>query len=128
LTLHLIDSKTYEKTNLSEAYLFISSTTDSQIVATCTEPNQNAGGPEELIGNEVINGLTFVHSTSEGAGAGNYYQQEIYRMVNKNMCHEVIYFVHYTNIGNYPPGIVTEFDRNALTQKFYSVFSTFTIK
>ncbi len=128
LTLHFIDSEAYEKTNLSEVYLFVSSTSEAQTVATCTEPNQSGGGPEYSVGNEVVNGLTFIHSTSEGAGAGNYYQQEIYRMVNKNVCHEVIYFIHSTNIGNYPPGIVTEFDRDALMQKLFSVFSTFTIK
>lgn len=128
LTLHLIDSKTYEKTNLSEVYLFISSSSDSQVVATCTEPNQMGGSPEQIVGNEVVNGYTFVHSTSEGAGAGNYYEQEVYRLVNKKVCHEVIYFIHYTNAGNYPPGTITEFDRDALTQKFLSIFNTFTIK
>jgi hypothetical protein len=97
-------------------------------VTTCTDPNPNGGGPEQVVGNEVINGYTFVHSTSDGAGAGNYYQQEIYRMVNKSVCYEVIYFIHYTNVGNYTPGTVTEFDSVALMQKFYGVFSTFTIK
>jgi hypothetical protein len=128
LTLRFIDSKSYDKTNLSEVFLFLSSTSDAQVVATCTEPNQNAGGSEQVIGNEVVNGFTFVHSTSEGAGAGNYYQQEIYRMVNKNVCYEVIYYIHYANIGNYTPGTVTEFDRDALMQKLYGVFFTFTIK
>ncbi len=128
LTLHFIDTETYNKTNLSEVYLFISSTSDSQAVSTCTEPNQGGGVPEQIIGNEVVNGFTFVHSTSDGAGAGNFYEQEIYRMVNKNVCYEVIYYIHSTNIGNYPSGTVTEFDRDVLTQKLYSVFSTFTIK
>jgi len=128
LTLHFIDSKAYDKTNLSEVYLFISSTSDAQVVATCTEPNQNGGGPEQVISNEAVNGFTFVHSTSEGVGAGNIYEQEIYRMVNKNVCYEVIYFIHSTNIGNYTPGTVTEFDRDALIKKLYGVFSTFTIK
>lgn len=128
LTLHFIDSKVYDKTNLSEVYLFISSTSDSQVVATCTESNQNGGSQEQVIGNEVVNGFTFVHSTSEGAGAGNYYQQEIYRMADLNVCYEVIYFIHYTNIGHYPPGTVTEFDSDALMQKLYGIFSTFTIK
>ena len=128
LALHFIDTGTYEKTNLSEAYLFISSTPDSKVLATCAAPNQSGGAPEQFVDNAVVNGFTFVHSTSEGAGAGNYYEQEIYRMVNKKICYEVIYFTHSTNIGNYPPGVVTEFDRDALMQKFYSVFSTFTIK
>jgi hypothetical protein len=128
LALHFIDSKAYDKTNLSEAYLFVSSTSDAQTVTTCTDPNPNGGGPEQVVGNEIINGNTFVHSTSDGAGAGNYYQQEIYRTVNKSVCYEVIYFIHYTNVGNYTPGTVTEYDSVALMQKFYGVFSTFTIK
>ena len=128
LTLHFIDSKSYDNTNLGEAYLFVSSSSDAQVVATCTEPNQSGGGPEQVVGNEVVNGFTFVHSTSEGAGAGNIYEQEIYRMVNKNICYEVIYYIHSSNIANYTPGTVTKFDKNAITQEFYSVFSTFTIK
>jgi hypothetical protein len=128
LTLHFIDSKMYDKTNLSEVYLFVSSTSDAQTVATCTEPNQNGGGPENPAGNEVINGITFVHSTSEGAGAGNYYQQEIYRTVSMGVCHEVIYYLHYTNVSNYTPGTVTEFDRDAVLQQLGGIFSTLTIK
>jgi len=128
LTLNLIDTASYEKTNLSEAYLFISSTSDSQVVGTCTEPNESGGGPEQVIGEEVINGYTFVHSTSDGAGAGNYYQQEIFRMVNNGVCYEVIYFMHSTNVGNYPAGTVAEFNRDALMQKFNNIFSTFSIQ
>lgn len=128
LALHLIDSKTYEKTNLSEAYLFVGSSSDAQIVATCTEPNPNGGGFEQITDNEVVNGYTFVHSTSGDAGAGNFYQQEVYRMVNENVCYEVIYFIHSTNIGNYTLGTVNEFDKDALMQQFNSIFSTFTIK
>lgn len=126
LTLQHIDPDTYLKTNLSEAYMFINSTSDAQIVANCTDPNQN-GEIEQVIGEKTINGYTFVRSTSDGAGAGNYYSQEIYRMVNENICYEVIYFMHSTNIGNYPAGTVTEFDRNAVIQKFDEIFSTFEI-
>lgn len=129
LVLHYIDPNAYDKTNLSEVYLFVSSSVDAQMAATCTEPNQNGGGgPEYIIGDEVVNGYTFVHSTSEGAGAGNYFQQEIYRMVNNNKCYEVIYSIHSTNIGNYTPGTVTEFDRNDITKKLYDIFSTIAIQ
>jgi hypothetical protein len=127
LALHLIDSDLYDSTNLSEAYLLVSSTSDPQVTAACTDPNQG-GGPEQFLGNEVVNGIAFVHSTSEGAGAGNYYAQEIYRALNKNRCYEVIYFIHYTNIGNYPPGTVTEFDQGALLKKMDDIFATFSIK
>ncbi len=128
LALQFIDSIAYDNTNLSEVYFLVSSTSDSQVVKTCTEPNQNGGSPEQVVGNEGINGYTFVHNRAEGAGAGNFYQQEIYRMVDSNVCYEVIYYIHSTNIGNYPPGTVTEFDSDAVLQQLYGVFSTFTIK
>jgi hypothetical protein len=128
LSLQYVDTQAYSNTNLSDVYFLVSSTSDANVVKTCTEPNQNGGGPEVVVGTEGINGYTFVHSTSDGAGAGNRYQQEIYRMVNNNVCYEVIYYIHSTNIGNYTPGTVTEFDRDAIMQKLYSVFSTLTIK
>jgi hypothetical protein len=129
LTLRFIDSKAYDKTNLSEVYLMVSSTSDAQTVATCTAPNQNGGGgPEHPAGNEIINGLTFVHTSAEGAGAGNYYQQEIYRTVHSNTCTEVVYFIHYTNASNYTPGTITEFDSDSIVKNLYGVFSTVVIK
>lgn len=129
LALQLIDSATFYKTNLGQAYLLVSSSNDPQVVATCTEPGQATGELEQVIGNEVINGYTFVHSSGDGAGAGNIYQQDIYRTVNKNVCYEVIYYLHSSQVGNFPADSgITEFDRNAVIQKFYSVFSTFSIK
>ena len=79
-------------------------------------------------GNEVINGYHFVHSQAVGAGAGNIYQQEIYRTADQGVCYEVIFFIHYSNIGNYSPGVVTEFDLNGLLQKFNEILSTFHVK
>jgi hypothetical protein len=129
LALQLIDSELYEKTNLSEVYLMFSSTSDAGIVATCTEPNQNGGGgSENPVGEEVVNGLTFVHTTTEGAGAGNYYQQEIFRTVQNNACHEVVFFIHFTNVSNYTPGTVTEFNRDAVMRNLQAVFSSFANK
>ena len=127
LTLGVVDSPFYKNTNLSEAYVFVGSSSDAQMVATCTEPNQNGGAPEQLIGDEVINGYTFVHSSSDGVAAGNSYHQEVYRMARSGVCYEVILYLHSTNVGNYPDGTVTEFDRNGIIQRFYEVFSTIAI-
>lgn len=124
LTLQLIESELYEKTNLSEVYLMFSSSADSKVVSTCTEPNQTGGGgPEYPAGEETVNGLTFVHSTAEGAGAGNYYQQEIFRAVYNNACAEVIFYIHYTNASNYTPGTVIEFNRDAVMRNLEAVLS-----
>jgi len=124
LTLQLIETDLYEKTNLSEVYLMFSSSADSKVVSTCTEPNPNGGGGPEYPADEVtINGLIFVHSTTEGAGAGNYYQQEIFRTVQNNACHEVIFFIHFTSASNYTAGTVTEFNRDAVMQNLEAVLS-----
>ena len=128
LVLQFIDTKSYEKTNLSEAYFLLGSSSDPQAVSTCTDPGPGGGGPEQPDGNLIVNGYNFVRSQASGAGAGNYYDQEIYRTVHNNVCYEVVTFIHYTNIGNYTPGAVTEFDRNALMQKFNDILSTFTIQ
>ena len=67
--------------------------------------------------------MTFIHTTTEGAGAGNYYQQEIFRTVQNNACHEVIFFIHFTNVSNYTPGTVTEFNRDAVMRNLEAVLS-----
>ncbi len=123
LTLQLIESDLYEKTNLSEVYLTFSSSADPQIVSTCVEPNPNGGGPEYPADEVAVNGLNFVHTKTEDAGAGNYYQQEIFRAVYNNACNEVIFYIHFTNAGNYAPGVVTEFDREAVMKNLNAVLS-----
>jgi len=107
--------------------MFVSYTSDAQAVSTCTDLKTD-GSPEYIVGNEVIEGFTFVHSKADGAGAGNFYEQEIYRMANKGICYEVIDYIHSTNIENYTPGTVTEFDKTSIIQKLNGVFATFTIK
>ncbi len=126
--LQFIDTDSYINTNLDEAYFLLSSTSNQQKVATCTDPNPNGGAPEEPNGSVNINGYSFVRSSASDAGAGNIYEQDIYRTVNKNVCYEVIFFIHYSNIANYEPGIVHEFDMHGLLQKFNGILSTFHIK
>ncbi len=126
--LQFIDTNSYLNTNLGEAYFLLSSTFDPQKVATCTDPNPNGAGPEVSEGNVVINGYHFVRSSDSGVGAGNIYEQNIYRTVNQNVCYEVIFFIHSSNIGNYTPGTVKEFDMNGLLRKFNGILSTFRVK
>ena len=130
LTLQLIETALYEKTNLSEVYLMFSASADPQVAAACAEPNQNGGGgPEYPVGEEVYNGINYVHTATEGAGAGNLYRQEIYRAVNGDTCYEIIYYIHSTNIGNYPPEAnVTEFNLDAVLQYLQAALSTLEIQ
>jgi hypothetical protein len=60
---------------------------------------------------ETINGLTYKTGTTTDAGAGNLYTSRLYRTMFDNRCFEAALTVHTTNIGNYDPGTVVEFDK-----------------
>lgn len=127
LSLQLIDTDSYINTNLSEAYFLFGSSTDTQIVSECTQP-LSFGGPESIVGNVTINGVSFTKSQGQGVAAGNIYEQTYYRTVYNGTCYEITYFVHYGNIGAYQPGTVHEFDHDALIRKFDQILNTFTLQ
>lgn len=126
--LKFIDSSYYVNTNLIEAYFAYGVTTDSTIVASCTEPLA-MGGPETIIDHVTLNGVDFVHSEGVGVGAGNLYDSIYYRTLYNNACYEATLFIHSGNIGAYSPDSgVKEFDRTTLLQKFQNILSTLIIK
>jgi hypothetical protein len=128
LALQFIDTKSLYMTNLSEAYFLFGASNAPGDVASCTQPLA-ASGPESVTGEVNINGMSFTRSEGSGVGAGNIYEQTYYRTVYQGSCYEVTFFVHSTNIGNYPSDSgVQEFDRAALTQKLEAILSTLVIK
>lgn len=127
LALQFIDTQSFVNTNLLEAYFLFGSSTDPQVISTCTEI-ASFGGPETVVGNVTINGVTLTKSQATGVGAGNVYEQTYYRTVHNGTCYEITYFIHYGNIGNYDPGTVKEFDRAGLLQKFEDILATVTFK
>jgi len=126
LALRLIDASFYEKTNLGEAYAVFGA--DEKNASTCEEPNLTGGAPEMPNGRENFNGYEFAYSLASGAGAGNLYDQHIYRGARNGVCYEIIFFIHSSNIGNYTPGAVKEFDAQALMQKFNIILASLQIK
>jgi hypothetical protein len=127
LTLAFIDPDFYSpRTNLSEAYLLLAATADPAIVSTCTQPSTQVA--ETVTGLVSINNITFTRSEFVGAAAGNRYDQVTYRTVWADKCIEMVFLIHSTNIGNYPPGTVVEYDRAALLSKFETVLNSFNAK
>jgi photosystem II stability/assembly factor-like uncharacterized protein len=116
----------YPTTNLVEAGLVLTATTDPGIVSTCTQPSNQTS--EKVTGEVTVNGHTFTRSEFTGAAAGNEYDQVFYRTVSGGKCIEVIFLIHSGNIGNYPPGTVVEFDLARLLNKFEEVLTTFNVK
>ncbi len=60
-------------------------------------------------------GVEITMAQQNGAAAGNRYDEIVYVYPD---CRAVRYFIHSTNIQNYDPGTVQEFDRGALLQTF----------
>lgn len=74
------------------------------------------------------NGKTWSVAQGGGAGAGNFYDETVYAIKVGAQCYGLRLFIHSTNIGNYDPGTVREFDREALDEVFAQFRATFTIK
>jgi hypothetical protein len=62
----------------------------------------------------TVGGVVWSMASTSGAGAGNFYEETVYALKDSKPCLAVRYLIHSTNIGNYPPGTVTEFNRAAL--------------
>jgi hypothetical protein len=72
-------------------------------------------------------GHTWSVADSGDAGAGNFYDETVYALVGSEPCLAIRYFIHSTNIANYDPGAVKQFDRGALVTMFGRIRSTLTL-
>jgi hypothetical protein len=127
LTLAFIDPSYFSpRTNLSEVYLTLAASDDPAVVSACTQAYE--GMAEVITGPVEINGYTFTRGEFSGAAAGNRYDQVSFRTVVKGRCYELVSLVHSTNIGNYPPGTVVEYDAAALTGRLEAVIGSFRIQ
>ncbi len=69
----------------------------------------------------------YSYASSTGAGAGNRYEEQVFALPGTNPCVAVRYYIHYGAIENYPPGVVTAFNHDALTAQFDMIRHTLTI-
>ena len=64
------------------------------------------------------NDMEYSFASVMDAAAGNRYEEDVWVIPGTNPCIAVRYFMHWGNIDNYPPGVVSEFDKNALMEQF----------
>lgn len=67
------------------------------------------------------NGVTYNVARSSEAAAGNVYEHIVYMAERPGPCYAVRYFIHTTNIANYPEGTVQEYDREKLLAEFDAI-------
>lgn len=72
------------------------------------------------------NGRTWTVVKGGDAGAGNFYDETVYILQDGSDCFGIRQFIHSTNVGNYDPGTVIEFDRVALDGAFAQFRASFT--
>jgi membrane-bound inhibitor of C-type lysozyme len=70
---------------------------------------------------------TYSYAQGSGAGAGNLYEEDVYALPGTNPCTAVRYFIHSTQLGNYPTGSVVAFDHAALITQFDQIRRTLTL-
>jgi hypothetical protein len=125
-SLDYVDTMLYAKTNLANVYLMIGSSLDPAVVSTCVEP---IGDYEQMIDSQNVNGVNFTHSQVDDAGAGNFYEQQIYRATKGSACYEVIFYLHSSNIYNFAPEMgITQFNRELILETLFDVLATVQIK
>ena len=61
---------------------------------------------------------TYSLATTDEGAAGNRYEETVYALAGTSPCVAIRYFIHSTNIANYDPGTVREFDRDGLLKTF----------
>ncbi len=95
------------KSNFSEGYATVSSNKSKNTESKCFAKPAEATG--EFV--DVDTNTTMKRIDASDAGAGNLYTSRIYRTLYDNVCYEVALTVHTTNVDNYDPGTVVEFDK-----------------
>lgn len=73
-------------------------------------------------------GVSYSVASITDAGAGNLYEEKVYAIKDANPCIAVRYFIHYSQIANYPAGTKKEFDKQALLKEFDTIRRSLTLK
>ena len=74
------------------------------------------------------NGVEYSVASTSDAGAGNFYEEQVYALAGTHPCTAVRYFIHSTNVGNYSPDSIREYDRQALLQAFDAIRFSLTLQ
>jgi hypothetical protein len=86
----------------------------------------NLAGPNvRTLRKEEVNDVTFTVIDTSSVAAGNFLDGEAYRSFHRNKCYELGIRIAYSNIGNYDPGTVREFDLETVYRSLKSVLNTF---
>jgi hypothetical protein len=76
--------------------------------------------------NETVNGVMFKVVKTDGVAAGNYLDGYVYRAFHDGKCYELDMRIALSNIANYEPGTVKNFDLEKVKRTLKAVVDSFT--
>ena len=80
---------------------------------------------DQVKASNLIDGnTTYSFASSDGAAAGNRYEEKIYAIPGTNPCIAVRYFIHYGVFENYPAGTIKQFNEKTLLNQFDQIRHT----
>ncbi len=109
-------------TNFAGATFTVGTSADPSAVAGCLTDANGATATGTQIS---LNGTPFAELSYEDAGAGNFYDVVSYRTVRNAQCYAVEYTIHSTDLGNYPPGSVSQFDQSSVDAILNGIVQSF---
>lgn len=119
-----IPQKNSDGTNLSpDTRLTVETLPDAQTCTAALFLPSVTGGVKNL----TENGTDYSIGSLSDAAAGNLYDETVFAVVGSAPCLAVRYFIHSTNIANFDPGTVKEFDRASLIKQFDRIRKTLII-
>jgi hypothetical protein len=84
-----------------------------------------SGGGAQSIENVVVDGRVFSVAQGSEPAAGNLYEEIVASPIGGKICTAVKLFIHSSNIHNYDPGTVKEFDRAGLVAIYESMVASY---
>lgn len=76
---------------------------------------------------DTVDGQEYSLGRLNDAGAGNRYRETVFALPGTRPCLAVRYFLHWTVLENYPPGVVTAFDEDSVTDRFDAMRRTLVV-
>lgn len=114
----------YEGTNLSGAWVNLSSLRPNDIRLAPCQQATHGGQIISLNSTKDINGTTWYYDTVGDAAAGTSFATTIYHAEHNGMCYELASTIAAGNIGNWEPGAIAQYDEAAVKQQVEDLIMT----
>ncbi len=114
-------------TNLSnDSYIEIKNTNDERYSCVSVHSEEDVGKVKSII--KIVGQYNWQRTEKRDAGAGNFFEELSYETNEVPYCLTVYMYLHSTNIDNYDPGTINEFDRIKIEDAIQTILGTLRVE